>query len=86
MSHSTATLEGRLMAQRKLLARLIAALQTGRGADDVVAFLEEHVQFQAHEEDPGAVPSEELSIEFAIYDEMRLILDASRRYAAETGD
>lgn len=82
MADRIETLEGRLMAQRKLLARLVATLEARGEAAEVLEFLEERSQFQGFEEDPGAVPSEELSIEFAMSDEMRQVLDAVRRYRA----
>ncbi|RVV97514.1 hypothetical protein EKE94_13305 [Mesobaculum littorinae] len=72
---SNASLEGRLLAQRKVLIRLVAALPDGSARDDVIAFLHDRSQVQDHEEDPGVVPGDAMSIEGALSDELRLILE-----------
>jgi hypothetical protein len=74
-------LEGRLMAQRKLIALLVAELDRDGRADRLWAFLDERSQFQDGEEDPGVVPSGALATEGAVSDEVRLIAEAARRYA-----
>ncbi len=77
-------LEGRLMAQRKVLALIVAELAAGGGAERIWSFLDERSQFQDGEEDPGAVSSPELAIEGAVADELRLIAEAARRYGGKT--
>lgn len=79
MSHPTLeTLEGRLTAQRALLARLVA-LSADR--DSLMALLEDRSVMRDGQEDPGAVPSDALRIEGALADEYRLLADAVRRQA-----
>lgn len=78
-----ASLEGRLIAQRQLLALIVAALADDGGgqADRLWSFLEERSQFQDGEEDPGVLPSSAAAIEGAVADELRLIAETARRYA-----
>jgi hypothetical protein len=80
------SLEGRLMAQRKLLALIVAELGGTQGTGDRLwEFLEERTQFQDGEEDPGVMPSTAHGIEGAMADELRLIAEAARRYATGSG-
>lgn len=74
------TLEGHLIAQRKLLAMIIAELAEQGGETRIWDFLEERSVMQDHQEDPGAVPTEALAIEAAVAEEMSLIADAARRH------
>ena len=76
-----ASLEGRLIAQRQLLALIVAVLDGGGQADRLWSFLEERSQFQDGEEDPGVLPSSAAAIEGAVADELRLIAETARRYA-----
>ena len=77
------SLEGRLLAQRKLIALIVAALDREGRADGVWRFVEERSQFDDGEEDPGVVPSAAAGIEGALASELRLIAEAARRYARE---
>jgi hypothetical protein len=71
-------LEGRLIAQRKVLAEILVRL--GRLDPTLLDALEERSVFRDHEEDPGVVePSPEFAIEAAAADEFRLIVEAVRR-------
>lgn len=73
---TTETLEGRLIAQRKILARLVAELRS----DALDAFLADRDHFEGNEEDPGAVPDGAFAVEAAIADEVRLIREAAQRF------
>ncbi len=75
---SPETLEGRLIAQRKVLAEILARL--AQQDDTLLDALEDRSVFRDHEEDPGVVgPSPEFAIEAAAADEFRLLLEATRR-------
>jgi hypothetical protein len=78
---SVQTLEGRLIAQRKVLARLVASAPRAWRA------LEQSAPFQDHEEDPGVIPSSAYAIEAAVAEELRLIAEDARRFRddAEAG-
>jgi len=73
MSETQASLEGRLIAQRKLLIQLIAA----HGDDPVGTALQSYLADRDHvelgSEDPGAVPDGAMAIEGAVAQELRLI-------------
>jgi hypothetical protein len=77
------SLEGRLLAQRKLIALIVAVLDREGRASDIWRFVEERGQFDDGEEDPGVVPSAAAGIEGAVASELRLIAEAARRYARE---
>ncbi|MDZ5699039.1 hypothetical protein [Chelativorans sp. M5D2P16] len=90
MSHlPTDELEGRLNAQRETLAIIaahIAYLETcwRHSATGIIETLEEHVQFQDHQEDPGAVPTgTAFAIEGGSTREFRLILEEVRARFSE---
>ncbi|MDP3339682.1 hypothetical protein [Frigidibacter sp.] len=75
-------LEAMLIAQRKLLLRLIA--QTGAGAaiaDDLAA----REVFQGHEEDPGVLPTAEFALEAAVAEQLRLIAREVQAIAEAAG-
>ena len=79
---SPETLEGRLIAQRKVLAEILVRL--AREDRTLLEALEDRTVFRDHEEDPGVVePSPEFAIEAAVADEIRLLLEATRRRMAE---
>ncbi|MGP3696333.1 hypothetical protein [Rhodobacter sp. NSM] len=75
---TTETIEGRLIAQRKVLARLVALA----GNDQLVSWLEERSVMQDNQEDPGAVPAPGVGIEVALADEIRCIRDEAARFHA----
>ncbi|MFT4149895.1 MAG: hypothetical protein QM656_06825 [Paracoccaceae bacterium] len=76
------TIEGRMIAQRKILARLIALLPAGEGRDDLFDHLALREVMADGQEDPGAVPAPGVAIELAVADENRLILEEARSIAA----
>jgi hypothetical protein len=69
-------LEGRLSAQRALLARLVVR---SADRDSLLAFLDDASLLQDGQEDPGAVPSDEARIAAARAEECRLLAEAVRR-------
>jgi hypothetical protein len=80
---SLEALEGRLVAQRELLGRLVAeVVRRGRG-DALLDFLRERRILRDGQEDPGAVPTAALDFELAMADEYALLAEAARRAAAE---
>lgn len=70
------TIEGRLIAQRKLLARLVAALNDA-GVD---AFLADRDHLELGAEDPGAEPDPALAITGAFTGELREIEKLAQRF------
>lgn len=77
MTHPTdpalAALEARLVAQRRLLGRLVAALRPDT-RDQVMDWLGQRESLRDGQEDPGAVPTEDVGPALAIADEFRMIL------------
>jgi hypothetical protein len=78
MGETPETLEGRILAHRKILARLVQALASGKGGPEIVDDLKDRRQLELHQEDPGAVPDPALAIEGAVADEVRQVLDLVR--------
>jgi hypothetical protein len=76
-TQSTVALEGRLLAHRKILARLIAAVPV-EASGDLTAWLEERSVLHDGQEDPGSMPTEGLQLELSLADEIATILDLSR--------
>lgn len=74
---SPQTAEGRIIAQRKVLSLILAHLAADAPA--LLERLDSQTVASGYDEDPGADPSPEYAIEAAIADELRLILDATRR-------
>jgi len=68
-------LEARLIAQRKLLARIVAALQD----PSVDSYLADRNHLELGAEDPGAVPDEALAFVGAVADELREIEKLAER-------
>lgn len=69
------TLEARLIAQRKLLARIVAVLQE----PSLDSFLADRNHLELGAEDPGAVPDEALAFAGAVADELREIEKQAER-------
>lgn len=69
MTETPETLDGRLLAQRKLLARIVAAMDS----EALDAFLADRDHLEAHEEDPGIEPDSTYAVESALADELRAI-------------
>jgi hypothetical protein len=78
MTETPETIEGRLLAHRKILARLLQAVANGKGGPELLAELKDRRQLELHQEDPGAVPDPALAIEGAVADEIRQVLDLAR--------
>lgn len=78
MSETPETLEGRVIAHRKILARVIAVLTSGKGGPELLDYLKDRRHIESHEEDPGAVPDPGIAIEGAMADEVRQVLDLAR--------
>jgi hypothetical protein len=78
MTDTPETTEGRLLAHRKIIARLLQAVAAGRGGPELVEELKDRRQLELHQEDPGAVPDPALAIEGAIAEEIRQVLDLAR--------
>lgn len=78
MTDTPETLEGRILAHRKILARVLQVLASGKGGESLIEDLKDRRQLELHEEDPGAVPDPALAIEGALADEVRQVLDLAR--------
>jgi hypothetical protein len=78
MTDTPETLEGRILAHRKILARMLQVLASGKGGESLIEDLKDRRQLELHEEDPGAVPDPALAIEGALADEVRQVLDLAR--------
>jgi hypothetical protein len=78
MTDTPETTEGRILAHRKILARILQALVAGKAGPELLDELKDRRQLELHQEDPGAVPDPALAIEGAIADEMRQVLDLAR--------
>ncbi|MBM3604769.1 MAG: hypothetical protein FJX25_08435 [Alphaproteobacteria bacterium] len=79
-----ATLEARLDAQRRLLARLVAAMEDS-ARQPVMDWLAQRETMRDGQEDPGAVPTEGLGQGLAVSDEFRMILRLVGDRLHETG-
>ncbi len=71
-------LEGRLLAQRKVLAALVSAVlgDAGQGRERLRKLVSRDAMNSEHSEDPGVLPDAAFAIEAAIDAELRLIADA----------
>lgn len=76
-----ANLEGRLLAQRQILAELLAACDQVGGAlsDWVRTFVSDDFTLHDASEDPGAVPDAAFAVEQIIAEEKRLLASEARR-------
>ncbi|EAR50938.1 hypothetical protein OG2516_13736 [Oceanicola granulosus HTCC2516] len=79
MTVTVETLEGRLLAQRKLLARIVAEI----GSERLDRFLSERDHLEAHEEDPGTSPDSGYGVEAALADELHRIDEEADRIRRE---
>jgi hypothetical protein len=66
-------LEARLDAQRRLLARLVAALAP-EARQPVMDWMSQRETMRDGQEDPGAVPTEEVGPGMAVAEEFRIIM------------
>tara|TARA_R110001606_G_scaffold116842_1_gene246081 strand:+ start:769 stop:1095 length:327 start_codon:yes stop_codon:yes gene_type:complete len=76
-----ATLEGRLLAQRQVLAELLAACDRAGGplSDWVRGFVAEDFGPKDYAEDPGAVPDAAFAVENMIAEEKRMLAAETQR-------
>ena len=72
IEQTVAALEGRFLAHRKLLARLLAGSPPEARAA-IAEWLAGQAVLSDGQEDPGAVPAEGLAVELALADELRRI-------------
>ncbi|SIQ04030.1 hypothetical protein SAMN05421641_10323 [Paracoccus thiocyanatus] len=79
-----AALEGRLIAQRRILMRLLGGLPAESRAG-LLDWLEERAVLRDGQEDPGAVPAEGAALELALADEMRLMRQELARHDDRSG-
>lgn len=75
-------LEGRLNAQREVLAIVLARLAPSPD-DPLWASLEETFELQNHQEDPGAVPHSAFAVEGEMARESKLIVERAKSRARE---
>ena len=82
---SMEAVEGRLLAQRKVLALIVARLLQQADGRDLADVLDTLSVMQDHQEDPGAVPGSAEVIEGTIASEIReIVLAASRAQSTLT--
>jgi len=73
------SLEGRLLAQRRVLARLLAASAEPEWRQ-VGEWLAERDVLHDGQEDPGAVPAEGMALELAMSAEFRALAELAAQY------
>ncbi|PFG63049.1 hypothetical protein AXZ77_1640 [Thioclava sp. ES.031] len=73
------TLEARLIAQRRILARLVAEMPPER-REALLAWIAEREVMHDGQEDPGAVPDATDTLPLSIADEFRRIAALARRH------
>lgn len=69
------TLEGRLLAHRRILQLVIAELSRAPGGEKLIEALRERSTLQDGQEDPGAVETPGMGIGLAAAEEYRLLVD-----------
>lgn len=77
-------LEGRLLAHRRVLARLVALLPDAQRHALLDWMDGREVMFDG-QEDPGAVPAEGLALSMGMADEFRLIAEMTAALPADPG-
>ncbi len=75
MSVSVEALEGRLLAQRKILARILMQL----GDTRLDEFLSARDHFDGGDEDPGSEPDPSYAVEAALAEELRSLAEEVER-------
>jgi hypothetical protein len=78
MAETPETLEGRLIAHRRILARLVQAVASGESGPALLDDLDDRRRLDLHAEDPGAVPDPALAIQGAVAEEIRQVLALAR--------
>ncbi len=80
-----AALEGRLIAHRRLLARLLQRMDT-EAREDHLHWLAEREVFRDGQEDPGAVPTGVETLPLSLADEFREIGALVRGHTCDPDD
>ena len=79
---SPESIDGRLIAQRKAMALIVAAMD-GAAREALEAALSDRSVFSGGDEDPGSDgPSGAFAVEAAAAEEYRLILEDAKRFRA----
>jgi hypothetical protein len=69
------TIEGRLLAHRRILQLIIADILRAPGSEQLIDRLRERLTLQDGQEDPGAVETPGMGIGLAAAEEYRLLVD-----------
>ncbi|MFO1143372.1 MAG: hypothetical protein U1E59_13460 [Amaricoccus sp.] len=77
-------LEGRLLAHRRILQLIVSELAQTPEGQRVEALLRERSTLNDGQEDPGAVETAGVSLELAIAEEFRSVVDGAQRTGAGT--
>ena len=76
--------EGRLNALRAVTTLLLAEIaRTSGNTERLFERIEDELQFQNHQEDPGALPSTAFAIEAAMAGELRMVVDEASALLAQ---
>ena len=73
------TIEGRILAHRRILGLILAEMVQSGAAPDLLDALDDAQVMHDGQEDPGAVPHPALGVGLAMADETREIVAAMRR-------
>lgn len=73
------TIEGRILAHRRILGLILAEMVQSGAAPDLLDALDDAQVMHDGQEDPGAVPDPALGVGLAMADETREIVAAMRR-------
>lgn len=79
-------IEGRLLAQRRMLQLIAAALAGTPAGERIRELLAERATLQDGQEDPGAVETAGMAVELAVADEFRRIADGIPEAAGGEGE
>ncbi|WP_116087413.1 hypothetical protein [Tropicimonas sp. IMCC34011] len=74
MSEMSGTIEGRLLAQRKVLSMILSHLSASGNAESLMDRLRQESTFEGFEEDPGEGEGCAFAIEESLAEEIRAIL------------
>lgn len=69
------TLEGRLLAHRRILQLIVTELGDSAAGERILALLRDRATLQDGQEDPGAVETDGMGLELAVADEFRRIVE-----------
>ena len=78
-------LDGRLLAHRRILQLIVGELAGTPVGDRILSRLRERSTLQDGQEDPGAVETDALGVEFAVAEEFRLLADGIPALDARAG-